>query len=341
MRKKVSRWLLAAAAVIGVMAVCMGRKAFDRSSDAAISLEGYDITTDHLALYEKDLRSTVSSYFYQVYHLDPNEEGFWEKEVDGQTPGQVLKERARAQAILDTVERIEARKHDIDIPVTLEEMNRALEEKNQAGEKGTGTYGPEQYGLAEYLSRTQLDAREALKEALLKDELAPSQEQLRQIYDNGDPEIFSKGFKARVGIYSYYSMKVGDYPEDLGQAWSFVTEAEAAGQKPEETIARVRETFGIEMDYEEVECDTDSLPRDNQEAAWLAEQIDGRERGWLSLPLEYGASQELIKVIDMEDYGTVSWEEAQGMLTSLWLEEAYPAYLRGRAEDYGYQEGSR
>ena len=84
----------------------------------------------------------------------------------------------------------------------------------------------------------------------------------------------------------------------------------------------------------------------------LCPEIIRRRHGWQSRltegkgggsgpPLEYGASQELIKVIDMEDYGTVSWEEAQGMLTSLWLEEAYPAYLRGRAEDYGYQEGSR
>ena len=43
--------------------------------------------------------------------------------------------------------------------------------------------------------------------------------------------------------------------------------------------------------------------------------------------LDYGASQGILKVLDKTDYGKASFEEAETLLTNLWINENYPRYL--------------
>lgn len=339
MKRKVSRWyVLAGACLVGAVILILAVM-FKKTSDTVFTVEGYAITEDHLALYEEDCRAAVTSYYYQTYGEDPNEKGFWEKELDGMTPAEKLRETALDELWTDTVERIEAKKHGIQVPVTLKEIEAALlEENKKRSDTSAVSYGPSQYGLAEYISKTQMKAEDALKEALLKTELVPSEEDLGQLYDSTDKSLFQKGFRAKTRLYLYYGMKVGEYPEELKEIWPLVTAWDAQGMAPDAITEQIKKQYGIDLECEEVEYATDSMPRDNQEIAWLVENTQGKEEGWISEPLNYGVSQAVLKILEMEDYGTADLSEVQDYLVNLWVNQKYPEYLKERMNAYRYSD---
>lgn len=308
--------------------VASGIWLYKKADKPVMRIGNYAITREHLALYQDDLRAKVSSYFYQTYQQDPNEKGFWDSTIGGETPSQVLRTEAVNALFTDTVERIEAAKYEIEVDITLDDIKKSLDRENKRrAEPGQTAYGPETYGLMEYISRTQMEVRDALKEKLLETRLKPTKEQLQELYEQADAAYLDKGCKARVGIYMYYGMKVGEYPEELQSVWAFVKEELEKGTPPELITEAAGQRFSTPIEYEEVEYDSNQLPRDNAELAWLAEQTRGMSAGQYSDCLDYGASQGILKVLDKTDYGKASFEEAETLLTNLWINENYPRYL--------------
>ena len=308
--------------------VASGIWLYKKADKPVMRIGNYAITREHLALYQDDLRAKVSSYFYQTYQQDPNEKGFWDSTIGGETPSQVLRTEAVNALFTDTVERIEAAKYEIEVDITLDDIKKSLDRENKRrAEPGQTAYGPETYGLMEYISRTQMEVRDALKEKLLETRLKPTKEQLQELYEQADAAYLDKGCKARIGIYMYYGMKVGEYPEELQSVWAFVKEELENGTPPELITEAAGQRFSTPIEYEEVEYDSNQLPRDNEELAWLAEQTRGMSAGQYSDCLDYGASQGILKVLDKTDYGKASFEEAETLLTNLWINENYPRYL--------------
>lgn len=326
--------ILLGAALIGMLAAA-GFWLHKKTDQPLMRIGTYAITQEHLALYEEDLRAKVSSYFYQTYQQDPNEEGFWDMSFQGEIPSVVLREEAVNALLSDTVERIEAAKCGIDVDITLDDIKKSLKEENERrSEPGQIAYGPDSYGLMEYISKTQMEARDALKEKLLETRLKPTKEQLQELYDHSDPAYFDKGRKARVGVYMYYGMKVGEYPRELNSVWAFVREELLKGTEPEAVVQAAGNRFSTPIEYEEVEYDTNQMPRDNEQLAWLADETKDLEAGQISEVLNYGASQGLLKVLDKTDYGKADFEEAETLLTNLWINESYPKYLEQCMEAY-------
>ena len=73
--------------------VAAGIWLYKKTDKPVMRIGNYAITQEHLALYQDDLRAKVSSYFYQTYQQDPNEKGFWDSTIGGETPSQVLRQR--------------------------------------------------------------------------------------------------------------------------------------------------------------------------------------------------------------------------------------------------------
>lgn len=337
--KKLSRAAAAGSILLGLaligMLVGAGFWLHKRTDKTVMRIGTYAISQEHLALYEEDLRAKVSSYFYQTYQQDPNEEGFWDMSFEGEVPSEVLREEALHALLSDTVERIEAAKFGIDVDITLDDIRKSLKEENERrSDPGQISYGPETYGLMEYISKMQMETRDALKEKLLETSLKPTKEQLLTLYDNSDPSYFDRGCKARVGIYMYYGMKVGEYPPELALVWDFVSGELDKGTESEAVIQEAGERFSVPIEYEEVEYDTNQMPRDNEQLAWLAEETKDMEAGQYSGVLDYGASQGILKVLDKTDYGRASFEESETLLTNLWINENYPNYIEQCMEAY-------
>lgn len=337
MKQKVHRWNVIMGIVLCMVLFMAGIWLYKEKSAVIMKIDNYAITQNHLALYENEFRAEVTSYFYQEYQLNPNKENFWETEVGGEKPAEVLKQKAMDRLVYDTVERITASQYGISSDITLKDITESLEKENVNRQSSSNrSYGPSQYGMMEYISRTQMEVRDELKEKLLEDTLRPTDEQLRAVYNSADPALFDQGCKARVGVYMFYGMAVGEYPEELKSVWNFVDKEFAQGTSPADIIAEVNEMSEVKIEYEEVAYDTADIPRDNQEMAWLAEQSRYMEPGEISGVLDYGASQGILTVLDKSDYGSAEYEDSITLLRNLWLERAYPEYINQCMNNYGY-----
>lgn len=337
MKQKARRWNLIMGPVVFLTLFMAGIWWLKGPSHEVIKIGSYTITQDHLALYENDCRAEVTSYFYNKYQLDPNEDGFWETNIQGEVPREVLKQKAMDRLYREAVERLKASQYGIPADITLKDIKRSLEKENKKRQSSQSvSYGPGQYGLMEYISRTQMEVRDELMGKLIEDKLKPSEDQLKEIYASSDPALFDKGCRARIGIYMYYGMKAGEYPEELKKAWSFVEKGFAEGKEPADIVNEINEVSEVKIEYEEVEYDTADFPRDNQEMTWLAEQTRSMEPGQSSGVLDYGTSQGILKVLDKHDYGRAGYEESVTLLRNLWLERAYEKYIKQCMEEYGY-----
>lgn len=338
MKQKARRWkfIIGITGIIGILIlVCAGIRLMRKPSDTVGTIGSYPITEDHLALYEEDCRARVTAYFYNKYQQDPNVEGFWDMEFEGEVPSRMLREEAWEKLSRDTVERIEARKHGIRTDITLKEIEKSLTEENERRRKaGEVVYGPDQYGMLEYLSKTQMDVQNSLKDKLLEGELKPSEEQLQTVYEEADPALFHKGCRAEVGIYMYYGMQSGRYPKELETVWPYVKEEIRRETEPEVIVEAVARLYGVEIRYDEAEYDTDSMPRDNQALMWLAEQTQEMQPGECSDAVDFEASQGVLKMLEKDDYGMAGFEEVKTLLVNMWLDEEYPAYLERCLEEY-------
>ena len=123
--------------------VASGIWLYKKADKPVMRIGNYAITREHLALYQDDLRAKVSSYFYQTYQQDPNEKGFWDSTIGGETPSQVLRTEAVNALFTDTVERIEAAKYEIEVDITLDDIKKSLDRENKRrAEPGQTAYGP-------------------------------------------------------------------------------------------------------------------------------------------------------------------------------------------------------
>ncbi|WP_313577445.1 hypothetical protein [Lacrimispora sp.] len=113
MKKKARRWNLIMGTVVFIALFMAGIWWLKGPSHEVLKVGSYTITQDHLALYENDCRAEVTSYFYNKYQLDPNENGFWETKIQGEVPGEVLKQKAMERLYRDTVERLKASRYGI------------------------------------------------------------------------------------------------------------------------------------------------------------------------------------------------------------------------------------
>lgn len=337
MKQKVRGWHLITAAALLIAIFTAAVWLIKKPSSAVMKIDKYAITQDHLALYENDFRAEVASYFYREYQLDPNAAGFWTTEAGGETPEAILRQKALERLYRDTVERIEASGYGIPADITLAKIRKSLESENAGRQSSPAPpYGPDQYGLREYISRTQMEVRDKLKERLLEGALKPTDGQLKEVYANADPSLFDQGCHAKIGIYMFYGMKAGEYPDGLEAVWNYVEHGLAQGKPPGAIIAEATAQSDIRIEYEEVDYDTADMPRDNQELAWLADETRYLDIGQTTGVLDYGASQGILTVLDKTSYGRAEYEDSVTLVKNLWLDQAYPAYIRERMDSYGY-----
>ncbi|MFV0241672.1 MAG: hypothetical protein ACK5H4_16750, partial [Lacrimispora sphenoides] len=250
MKQKARRWNVIMGTVVFIALFMAGIWWLKGPSHEVLKVGSYTITQDHLALYENDCRAEVTSYFYNKYQLDPNENGFWETKIQGEVPGEVLKQKAMERLYRDTVERLKASQYGIPADITLKDIKRSLEEENKKRQSSQSvSYGPGQYGLMEYISRTQMEVRDELKGKLIEEKLKPSGDQLKELYASADPTLFDKGGRARIGIYMYYGMKAGEYPEELKKVWSFVEKGFAEEKEPADIVKEINEVSEVKIEY--------------------------------------------------------------------------------------------
>lgn len=141
---------------------------------------------EHWMLLE---RAEVHNYFYKTYN-EADSEDFWEKEIDGESPLEMLKERAFEKAVRCKVQQIIALekglvKH-IDFDQMMEEMKAENLERNNKIERGEVVYGAKSYTRRSYFAHEFDLLTIHLKSELAKDELKASENALQALEKNED-----------------------------------------------------------------------------------------------------------------------------------------------------------
>lgn len=326
-QSKARRWPLAAGAILllGLSAALAVFLWTGEGGTVAFTVNGSPVTRAHEQIYLDDARARTASYYYTQYGADPNGADFWDTEFDGQTPAQYQLNQARAALVRDMVERQLARDHGIEAAVTLAEAEAAREERNRSG--GI-QYGPDEYGAMEFLSQTQSQLRDALKAALLAGELAPAEADLRALYERADVRpLLDEGYSATVRVFAYATVKAGQYPPELDAALELAGTLWSGGLDEAGVLGAVEAQTGIKLDTWIETFDTADLPKEEDLLPLLAEVCRDVPSGVPSAVWESGVTHGIALVLERDDRGQADIETARTVLTNLWINERYEAYL--------------
>lgn len=322
-RMKKNKWI--EITIISCMIlVAVGIIVYVKLPKTAFTVNGYKISEEHFDLYQNDKKAKVTSYFYSKYKADSNEKGFWKKSFNGEIPQDVLENEAKDQLISDTLARIIAKENGIDVAITLKDMEKDLMKENENRADGDGiNYGPDQYGIMEYISKTQTELVDDLKEVLLEGELKPTETDLKKIYETQDKSWFDLGYKAKVGLFFYSSMSVQERPDGLDDAWNLLRRKWTSKSKPESIIAEIEGETGVALAYNEISFNTNEIGKDDTQLEWLSKLCKNAKEGELTEEGKEGTTYGVAVVLEREDFGYASFEESVTLLTNLWINQQY------------------
>jgi len=143
-------------------------------------------------------RAEVHNYYYNKYqHADS--EDFWETEKEGQSPLEMLKEMALEKAVRSKIQQIIALEKGIVEHIDFDQMMLEMQEENLKRktkiEKGEVVYGAKRYTERTYFAHEFDKMVIQLKSALLKEELKPSEKDLKALIKNENfPLEDNRGF---------------------------------------------------------------------------------------------------------------------------------------------------
>jgi hypothetical protein len=132
-------------------------------------------------------RAAVHNYFYTTYNIADSED-FWETETEGESPMEMLKEMALEKAVRCKVQQIMALENGIADHIDFDQMMLEMQEENlkrkKKIEKGEVVYGAKHYTERTYFAHEFDKMVIQLKSALSKEELKPSEKDLKAMVKN-------------------------------------------------------------------------------------------------------------------------------------------------------------
>lgn len=188
------RYVWATGLVLATAVVCLSFMLRHPNGGGVVgTVNGAPIYAQELALYADAHRAAVAWQFSMKHNLPETGSSFWTNSYDGEVPIDNLLELAFTDAVRAKVIQQEAVRHNIVAPVDFMELKKAAEEENKSRSAGgVAASGMEQYALAQYLSFQMSRTEDELMDALLQNELHPTEEQLRQAFDSIDPAMLEK-----------------------------------------------------------------------------------------------------------------------------------------------------
>lgn len=141
---------------------------------------------EHWMLLE---RAEVHNYFYRTYN-EADSEDFWEKEIDGESPLEMLKHLSLEKAVRCKVQQIIALDKGIVEHIDFDQMMLEMQEENlrrkRKIEQGKVVYGAKKYTERTFFAHEFDKMLIQLKYELSKKELKASEEQLKALVKNKD-----------------------------------------------------------------------------------------------------------------------------------------------------------
>ncbi len=328
-----SRRRLAAAGAVGAgfvamallaLAVLTGCGAMRSDGPEEVgSAAGLTVYDDEVVMYAASIKASVSAEFCAEHGLSEVGGDFWTTSYDGETPLDELVERTLDEVVRAKVTQRECLERSITAPGDFLEMERAAQEEAETSTDGGATGASDEdlrYELSQYNGYLMTACEDDLKEVLLEDELAPTEEELEAAYMSLDETLRRAEFTASGWVWTWDDSSLDE------TARRSVADALATGTGPADVAAELaKEVPGIGGERFSFDSEKD-VHREDSTAQERADALFPIEEGKLS-NVFHANDSELYLVEDKSGGGYVPWEENPRLAESAYINEAYEKYL--------------
>lgn len=186
---------------LGALAVCLAAVgaglflAARPGVQTAARINGLDVDVREYLLVAGQERGGVLADFTARYGAQADE-GFWQREWDGETPAQALEKRTLDRLTVVKVQQqmmLEAGVlEDAGYEAFLEDWRRENQRRRQALERGEALYGPESYTEEQYYTLRLDKGLLALADKLAAGELKVTDEERQAAYQRTDAFLFEE-----------------------------------------------------------------------------------------------------------------------------------------------------
>jgi len=273
---------------------------------------------EDLDVYISELRAAVAAHYWRLYNISNMGADFWDTVYDGSTPREFLNKAAMDELVRNMVLIQQARMRGIDTPASYSDLETERAQWNTPTDEIV--YGPQTLGPAEFYSYRITGITDELKTSLLKNELFPTEQELRAAFDSLDDSLKFDHFIA-TGIRFIWNAGIP------GQEIRALLEPPLLEKyfTPQEIVSRLSVLYPS-LSMEDFEIDSRLVSR---EASY---DIELENFLW-----EYGASDlifpapfqhpSLYYITRFEGGGTIAFEDAPGLGRIKWINEQFDLFL--------------
>lgn len=159
---------------------------------ALLTVDGYGVTEEEFTLFLMEQRALTAAYFGREYGAEIDE-GFWNRDFDGQTPNQYARDAALQELLTAKMESILLKERGLADDISYEALKTNMDKTNAENAQKLKT-GEVFYGLTEYDASTYYAYVRSQRWGELvrsqPDYSAPTPDALRKVYDE-NPDYFT------------------------------------------------------------------------------------------------------------------------------------------------------
>lgn len=287
--------------------------------DTVAHLDGHPVSLEEYRQYAYDSISLVSAEYNRTYGADPNAADFWTTAYDGTTPLQTLLENA--DEAMRQAKGVQAAAVELGLlteeQISWEGQQEAFETENRTRletlEAGGIVYGPEQLTLAQFCSYWQSAVQQQVED-LLYQNAQPTEQQLRDYYDQHAAELSARNFTAEADFYYWPAGESDTAAQELVQILAQGTQQQAA---VDELAART----GLKTGWRQETVNTREMGKEDQAYTQTVQLLADCALDEVTGPLYAEGMEVWIVPRSRQNEEIGSFEEAQAEIEDLWRTE--------------------
>ena len=321
MKHKLSRkflWIFLA--IIVIIVFFIGSIIFFFSKNKPLGkINGIPFYSEELLMYAEQSRALVSAQYSAKYNISSAGSDFWDTDYGDGSPKKWLLDAAMKELVYNKVIQQECVTRGIVAPADFRELKKAMEQENesrsQALAQGNGVFGTTAYTISQYNDYVMSFAKDDLKAYLLENDLAPTEQQLRDAYDSLD-----ESFKRKDYSCSGFRIVL---PNDLIKPKD-IQEQITSLISQNYTMEQIAEQLQLEMSP--FTFDSSNIHREDTFSSSLNEILFFIEKNEVS-PIQYEPETVLYFVAEKNGGGYYSFEESSGLGQNKYINDAFEQFI--------------
>lgn len=275
---------------------------------------------------EYDYRALTIDHFTRNWGAEADKE-FWDKEFDGITPREYLKEKTIESCALIKLQTLKMKEmgilEDISYQSFLQDLETENQRRKEITESGGVIYGPQQYSENEYFEYVFSNLREDLKEQMAAELGWNTEDNLKEYYERYKDTYYrySDDIEILKLVIPYEKASKDDIYEKLDQ----VVQASVDRTSFEEAAGAVGEVEAQTFTEETARSDS----RYYEALKLAAMELEPES---VSQVIDDGEMLAVIYCVSKTDGGYIPFDSIKDNISQLYCEECYDEWLKNQYE---------